>query len=131
MAKIIENNNGRRMIRLNPNDVVSVQEMAPFVLQLLEEHPCQINLHRCVLELYTLLTDVSEKDMLSAINKFRAIYPDDLEIAFWSACVYQKLGMEADAEVLFEKATATSNGVILYRLSEMGFPRITDSVEEK
>ena len=99
--------------------------------QLLQDNPRQLNLHRCVLELYTLVSDISEKDILSAISEAREIYSEDLEIAFWSGCLYQKLNMEAEAEKMFEQSSATSNGVILFRLNEMGFKGITSSVEEK
>ena len=116
--------------RLNPDEVVSVQEIKPIVLQLLQENPYQINMHRAVLELYGLLSDVSENDILEAINLAREIYPEDLEIAFWSGCLYQKLDKLNEAEAMYEKSSATSNGVILYRLSEMGVPRIASSVEE-
>ena len=117
--------------RLNPDEVVSVQEIKPIVLQLLQENPYQINMHRAVLELYGLLSDVSENDILEAINSARELYPEDLEITFWSGCLYQKLDKLNEAEAMYEKSSATSNGVILYRLSEMGFPRIASSVEEK
>ncbi len=117
--------------RLYPEEVASLEEMQPTVLQLLQENPCQLNLHRCVLELYTLIPDSCEEDILAVINKSREIYPEDLEISFWAGCLYQKLGMESEAEAMFEKAAATSNGVILFRLNKMGFPRITSSVEEQ
>ncbi len=116
--------------RLNPDEVASVQEMKPMVLQLLQENPHQLNLHRCVLELYSLLTDICEQDILSAIDMAKELYPEDLEIAFWSGCLYQQLGKEKEAEAMFEKASATSNGVILYKLNEMGFPRNTSDAEE-
>ena len=37
--------------RLYPEEVASLEEMKPIVLQLLQDNPRQLNLHRCVLEL--------------------------------------------------------------------------------
>lgn len=116
--------------RLNADDVVCIEEMKPVVLNLLQENPCQVNLHRCVLELYTLLPDSCQEDILSAIDVAKNLYPEDVEIAFWTGCLYQQMGRDAEANELFEKALATNNGVILYRLKEMGFPRITSDAEE-
>ncbi len=116
--------------RVTPDEVTDVKEMKPFVLQLLRENPRQVNLHRCVLELYTLLTDINEKEILDAIDAAFDLYPEDLEIVFWTGCLYQQLGREEEAAELFEKALATSNGMILYKLNEMGFQSITSDEEE-
>lgn len=115
--------------RLCEDDVGSLEEMAPFVLDLAKKNPMQVNLHRCVLELYTLLQDVPEAEILAAIDAAQNAYPADTEIPFWAGCLYQKLGKDAQAEPLFEAATATTNGVILFRLSELGFPRPTEGIE--
>ena len=110
--------------RLNPEEVTSIEDMKPVVLKLLQEYPKQKNLHRCVLELYTILTDVDEKDMLAAVAAAENLYPEDFEISFWSGCLYQKLGMSEEAEAMFVKSSGTSNGVILYKLSEIGGGKI-------
>lgn len=116
--------------RVTPNEVAGVEEMKPVVLQLMQENPCQVNLHRCVLELYTLLSDADEKEIQYAIDAAFQCYPEDLEIAFWAGCLYQQLGEKEKAAELFKKALATSNGVILYKLNEMGFQSITNDEEE-
>ena len=115
--------------RVYPEEVADVREMADGVLQLYRENPGQINLQRCVLELYTLLPDADRAEILAAIGTAQEAYPEDPEIAFWAGCLYQAMGMEEDAELLLEAACGTTNGMILYRLSEMGFPRITEEME--
>ena len=116
--------------RLNPEETADAEEMKPVVLSLIQENPCQINLQRCLLELYTLLPDINKEDILSAICTAGSLFPTDPEIAFWAGCLYQQEGMTDKAEAMFEHALSTTNGVILYKLSEMGFPRITDNAEE-
>ena len=116
--------------RLNAADVADIQEMKPEVLDLLRKNPKQINLHRCVLELYTLCEAGCKEDILSAIDAAENLYPEDPEIAFWAGCLYQKMEMDEKVRDMFAKAQATSNGVILYRLNEMGFFGITDDAEE-
>ena len=115
--------------RVFPEEARSLEEMTPVVLELLKQNPRQVNLHRCVLELYTLLPEVREADILDAVNAALAAYPGDTEIPFWAGCLYQKLGKTAEAEELFEAATATTNGMILFRLSELGFPKISEGME--
>lgn len=115
--------------RVFPEEARSLEEMTPVVLELLKQNPRQVNLHRCVLELYTLLPEVREADILAAVNAALAAYPGDTEIPFWAGCLYQKLGKTAEAEELFEAATATTNGMILFRLSELGFPKISEGME--
>ena len=115
--------------RVFPEEVQSLEEMAPFVMELLKKNPYQINLHRCVLELYDLLEDVPEEDILAAVAAAVAAYPDDTEIAFWAGCLYQKLGRADEADAMLEAATATTNGMILFRLSELGFPKTMEGME--
>lgn len=115
--------------RVYPGEVAAVEDMAEGVLQLCRENPGQINLLRCVLELYTLLPNASREDIFAAIETSREAYPEDPEIAFWTGCLYQIMGMEEEAEALLEAACSTTNGMILFRLKEMGFPRITEEME--
>ena len=103
--------------------------MAPAVLELSRENAGQINLLRCVLELYTLLQDACPEDILTAIEAARNCYPDDPEIAYWAGCLFQKMGRDAEAEELFEAAQTTTNGIILFNLKEMGFPRTAEGEE--
>ena len=97
---------------------------SPQVLELLRENPRQLNLNRCVLELYTLLEDRSEEERSFAIGQAMASCPGDAEIAFWAGCLYEGMGRTEEAEALFEQALQTSNGIILERLKEKGFPRL-------
>lgn len=105
--------------RLYANEVQDIHEMAPAVLQLQRENPRQVNLHRCVLEMYTLLKETSDEGALSAIDQAMACYPEDMEIAFWAGCLYAGMGKADDAAAQFEKAKFTNNGMILQRLKEM------------
>ena len=114
--------------RLTPEEVEDIQKMGARTLQLLQENPRQINLLRCVLELYTLLPEVSREDVLATIDKAIACYPEDTEIAFWAGCLYRAMDRQ-EAEALFEKAAETSNGVILLRLKEMGLSKQTEGTE--
>ena len=116
--------------RLNADDVAALQEMKPELMSLIKENPRQVNLHRCILEFYTLCTDFCKEDIFSAIDTARKHYPEDLEIAFWSGCLYQQYGMNEQAIEMFEKARTTSNGVILYKLNELGFSETTSQGEE-
>ena len=107
--------------RLNPEEEIEIGQAGAQTLALLRENPRQINLHRCALELYTLLPEAGEEEILAAIENARQAYPEDPEIAFWSGCLYRQLGRQQQAQPLLEAAAATSNGVILLRLKEMGY----------
>ena len=115
--------------RLFADEMAELCEVVPEVLRLCRENPGQINLQRCLLEMYTLLDGSAEEDIQSAIEQATECYPEDTEIAFWSGCLYEKMGRTEIAEELFEKALATSNGVILQRLKEKGYPRTIDEIE--
>ena len=114
--------------RLNPEEVEDIEIAAAETVRLLQENPRQINLHRCVLELYTLLPETCEETVLAAIHAALEIAPEDPEMAFWAGCLYQKMGRQ-EAQTLFAAATATSNGVILLRLKEMGLSNQTEGTE--
>ncbi|MBO5836625.1 MAG: LicD family protein [Oscillospiraceae bacterium] len=114
--------------RLNPEEVADIETAGAETLRLLQENPRQINLHRCVLELYTLLPGASQEEILKAINAALEIAPEDPEMAFWAGCLYQKLG-RPEAAQLFVAAKATSNGVILLRLKEMNLSNQTEGTE--
>lgn len=103
--------------RLNENDVMDIRELAPQLIAQSRLDPNQINIQRCMLELYNLLDEHPQETVTAYIDHARACYPEDTEIAFWAGCLYQRMGMEEEAARLFGIAEGTSNGVVLQRLS--------------
>lgn len=112
----------RRFIRyfedrfVNEDDVAPIDQIAPDLLSACDRYPRQLNLMRCKLQLCDL-ADSSREDCLAAIDSAKSTYPADPEIAFWSGCLYEKLGLEQQAQQSFTKAASTSNGIILQKLS--------------
>ena len=105
--------------RLDENDVAPITRMAPRLHELCQKHPGQIDLQRCLMELYTIIDDVPAEQLITAARRALDCWPDDPQIAFWAGCLYEKLGMTEDAAALYEKAKDTTNGILLQRLMEM------------
>lgn len=120
----------RRFIRyfedrfVDENDVSDIRLLAPELQNACARYPRQINLHRCNLQL-CLLMDYSDDVLHSAIDTAMGDYPNDPEIAFWSGCLYEKLGLIQQAQQHYAKSTSTNNGIILQKLSHvnMGGPK--------
>ena len=106
--------------RLCAKDTVDIRKMGPQLLKLLQLYPQQVNLHRCVLEMYTILNEYPHARINTAIDNALACAPEDPEIAFWAGCLYEMMGNKNEAEMHFSRAQSTTNGVILQRLTDMG-----------
>lgn len=127
----------RRMVRyfedrrFDAEAVAEIGAVMPELFRLREAYPQQLNLLRCELELYTLVDGYSNEEVMSAIDRAKAGYPEDTEIAFWAGCLYRQMGMEAAAAEQLMAALYTDNGVILQRLEEMGIHMLEETDEEE
>lgn len=96
----------------------TVEEISPKLLELSRSNPAYLNIMRCVLQLYLNIMPAAET-VEDALQRTLKTFPADPEIAFWAGCLYDKLGNRDAAAEQYQKAAATTNGVILQRLKEM------------
>lgn len=103
--------------RFDESRVPHMDTIAPALLDLCEQHPKQINLHRCKLQYYLAAKEATD-EVVNAAECTIAQYPNDAEIAFWAGCLFEKMGLPEKAREQFAKSAGTSNGVMLQLLKE-------------
>ena len=98
------------------NDVEPLSDVVPKLEAALTAYPDHLNLLRCRLQ-YILLSDPTATDEAAARHAVSA-FPTDTEVAYWAGAVLERCGYAEEAAALYERASATSNGVILMYLSD-------------
>lgn len=101
---------------VDEGDVEPLSETAPKLQAALTAYPDHLNLLRCHMQ-YILLCDPTAADEAAARHAIAA-YPADTELAYWVGAVLERCGHADEAQVLYEQASATANGVILMYLTD-------------
>ncbi len=83
-----------------------------------KQYPHAVHFHRCNLQWLLEAKHFDSEAAMTAIRAAGEDFPGDHEIAFWSGCLYEKMGRREDAAACFDRARGTSNGIILMRLNE-------------
>lgn len=100
---------------VDENGVEPLAETAPKLEAALTAYPDYLNLLRCEMQ-YILLCSPAATDEAAA-RRALAAFPTDTELAYWVGCVLERCGYTDEANALYERASATANGVILMYLN--------------
>ena len=101
---------------VDENDVEPLAQAGEKLQAALRAYPDHLNLLRCQLQ-YLLLSAPADSDEAAARHAIAA-FPADTELAYWAGALLERCGHAAEAQALYEQASATANGVILMYLND-------------
>ncbi len=100
--------------------IVDEQETAEILTAMGTDFPHVLHYHRCNLQWLLEEKHFEQEAALAAMAAAAGDFPGDYEIAFWSGCLYEKMGRAQEAEACYRGAVGTANGIIMMRLKERG-----------